>query len=355
MARKGNPIVLTDEQRTELLSITRSQKIEHRYHVRAQIVLMLADGNSYDEVQEKLSLSRSIVAKWKKRFAEVGIDGLKDKPGRGKTPIYSAADEARVLELATSKPPKGYSNWSQGRIAKELGMSQSTVQRILSRQDLKPHKVEYWCGKSTDPEFEAKMLEVVGLYLDPPENALVLSVDEKTQIQALDRTQPELPLRSGNPRRQTATYKRNGTVSLIAALAVHDGEITAKTIDKNNADNFLTFLKHIYRKYPRKQLHIIVDNLAVHKHQKVREWVASKRRVTMHFTPTYSSWLNQIEIWFNILTKDVLKGAVWTSKKQLVEQIMEYIKYYNLERAKPFRWTYDGTKKNSSLNSGSTH
>lgn len=355
MARKGNPIVLTDEQRTELLSITRSQRIEHRYHVRAQIVLMLADGNSYDEVQEKLSLSRSIVAKWKKRFAEVGIDGLKDKPGRGKTPIYSAADEARVLELATSKPPKGYSNWSQGRIAKELGMSQSTVQRILSRQDLKPHKVEYWCGKSTDPEFEAKMLEVVGLYLDPPENALVLSVDEKTQIQALDRTQPELPLRSGNPRRQTATYKRNGTVSLIAALAVHDGEITAKTIDKNNADNFLTFLKHIYRKYPRKQLHIIVDNLAVHKHQKVREWVASKRRVTMHFTPTYSSWLNQIEIWFNILTKDVLKGAVWTSKKQLVEQIMEYIKYYNLERAKPFRWTYDGTKKNSSLNSGSTH
>ncbi|MEM6272786.1 MAG: IS630 family transposase [Bacteroidota bacterium] len=355
MPRKGNPIVLTDEQRTELLSLTRSQKIQHRYHVRAQIVLMLADGKSYDEVQQKLSLSRSIVAKWKKRFVEVGLDGLKDKPGRGKAPIYSPADEARVLELATSKPPKGYSTWSQGRIAKELGMSQSTVQRILSRQDLKPHKVEYWCGKSTDPEFEAKMLEVVGLYLDPPENALVLSVDEKTQIQALDRTQPELPLRSGKPRRQTATYKRNGTVSLIAALAVHDGQITAKTIDKNNADNFLAFLKHIYRKYPRKQLHIIVDNLAVHKHQKVKEWVASKRRVNMHFTPTYSSWLNQIEIWFNILTKDVLKGAVWTSKKQLVEQIMEYIKYYNLERAKPFRWTYDGTKKNSSLNTGSIH
>lgn len=353
MARKGNPIVLTDEQRTELLSITRSQKIEHRYHVRAQIVLMLADGKSYDEVQEKLSLSRSIVAKWKRRFSEAGVQGLKDKPGRGKPPIYTVADEARVLELATSKPPKGYSNWSQARIAKELGMSQSTVQRILSRQDLKPHKVEYWCGKSTDPEFEAKMLEVVGLYLDPPENALVLSVDEKTQIQALDRTQPELPLRSGNPRRQTATYKRNGTVSLIAALAVHDGEITAKTIDKNNADNFLAFLKHIHRKYPRKQLHIIVDNLAVHKHQMVKEWVASKRRVTMHFTPTYSSWLNQIEIWFNILTKDVLKGAVWTSKKQLVDQMMEYIKHYNLERAKPFRWTYDGTKKKSSHNSGS--
>ncbi len=227
---------------------------------------MFAEGKTYDEVQQELSLSRSIVAKWKTRFIADGVTGLKDKAGRGKVPIYTAVDEVRVLELATSKPPKGYSNWSHGRIAKQLGMSQSTVQRILSRQDLKPHKVDYWCGKSTDPEFEAKMLEVVGLYLDPPDNALVLYVDEKTQIQAPDRTQPELPLRPGNPRRQTATYKRNGTVSLIAALAVHQGEITAQTMDRNNADNFLRFLKKIHRKYPHKQLHIIVNNLSVHKH-----------------------------------------------------------------------------------------
>lgn len=355
MARKGQEMQLSELQRNELLTISRSHKIERRYHVRAKIILMFSDGKTYDEIQEELSLSRSIVAKWKKRFISAGIDGLKDKSGRGKAPLYTAVDEARVLELATSKPPHGYTNWSHGRIAKQLGMSTSTVQRILSRQDLKPHKVDYWCGKSTDPEFEAKMLEVVGLYLDPPDNALVLCIDEKTQIQALDRTQPELPLRPGNPKRQTATYKRNGTVSLIAALAVHHGDITAQTMDKNNSENFLRFLKKIHRKYPRKQLHIIVDNLSVHKHQMVKDWVESKRRVTLHFTPTYSSWLNQVEIWFNILTKDVLRGAVWTSKQQLIKQMMEYIKHYNKERAKPFRWTYNGRVENSSSSTEVLH
>ena len=213
---------------------------------------------------------------------------------------------------------------------------------IYSQADLKPHKIEYWCGKSTDPEFESKMINIVGLYMNPPENALVISVDEKTQIQALDRTQPILPLREKAPKRLTATYKRNGTVALIAALAVHKGDITAKTMDKNNAGNFLQFLKHLYRKYPKKHLHVILDNLTVHKHTMVSEWVKSKSRITLHFTPTYSSWLNQIEIWFNILTKDVLKGGVWKSKKQLTDQLMEYVKTYNAKRAKPFKWTYTG-------------
>ena len=345
MARIGQKIALNADDRRELLTLSHSQKIEHRYHVRAKIILMFDDGKTYDEIQQVMGLSRSIVAKWKKRFISLGIEGLKDKPGRGKSPTYTAVDEARVLELATSKPAEGYTSWSHKRMAAKLGMSASTVQRILSRQDLKPHKVEYWCGKSTDPEFEPKMLEVVGLYLDPPDNALVLCVDEKTQIQALDRTQPELPLRPDNPRRQTATYKRNGTVSLIAALAVHSGEITAKTMDRNNAENFLQFLKKIHRKYPHKQLHIIIDNLAVHKHKTVKQWVSSKRRVNLHFTPTYSSWLNQIEIWFNILTKDVLRGGVWTSKQQLIKQMMEYIEHCNKDRAKPFRWTYNGRNK----------
>jgi TonB-linked SusC/RagA family outer membrane protein len=165
-------------------------------------------------------------------------------------------------------------------------MSQSTVQKTLKEHILKPHKVDYWCGKSTDPEFEAKMLNVIGLYLNPDKNAMVLSVDEKTQIQALDRSQPELPLRSGNAKRLTATYKRNGTVSLIAALAVHHGEITAQTIEKNNHENFLKFLKKLYRKYPKKHLHIIADNLTVHKHKKINDWISTKKRITMHFTPT---------------------------------------------------------------------
>ena len=185
-------------------------------------------------------------------------------------------------------------------------------------------------------------MKIVGLYMSPPENALVICVDEKTQIQALDRTQPELPLKAGNPKRQTATYKRNGTVSLIAALAVHSGEITAKTMESNNAENFLKFLKTLDRKYRNKKLHIIADNLSIHKHKDVKQWLAGKRKIHLHFTPTYSSWLNQVEIWFNILTKDVVKGGIWQSSEQLASQLMEYIKTYNETRAKPFRWTYTG-------------
>jgi transposase len=224
-------------------------------------------------------------------------------------------------------------------------MSQSTVSRLLAEAEIRPHKTEYWCGKSPDPEFEEKMLNIVGLYLNPPANALVLSVDEKTQIQALDRTQPELPLAPGRNRRQTATYVRNGTASLIAALSVHTGEITATPIESNNADNFLCFLKKLDRTYRNVHLHIIVDNLKIHSAPQVKKWLEGKRKFTMHFTPTYSSWLNQIEIWFGILTRDVLKGGIWKSKQQLVAQIMEYVKTYNETRAKPFSWTYDGTKK----------
>ena len=185
------------------------------------------------------------------------------------------------------------------------------------------------------------MVTIVGLYLDPPEKALVLCVDEKTQIQALDRTQPLLPLRNGNPKRLTATYKRNGTVSLIASLAVHSGEVIANTMKSNNSVNFLSFLKKLDRTYRRKTLHIIVDNLAVHKNKEVKEWLKNKRKIKLHFTPTYSSWLNQVEIWFNILTKDVVKGGVWQSSEQLSAQL-EYVDTYNKTRAKPFEWTYTG-------------
>lgn len=327
---------------TELQVISRSSKAEKRLVERVNIILTWYDGLSYKQTLKKLGVSEVIIRKWRKRFSENGLEGLKDAPRSGKPSTISATAKARVIKLATKKPKNGYTNLSQRRIAEEAGMSQSKVNQLLKRADLKPHKIDYWCGKSTDPEFESKMIEIIGLYMNPPENALVLCVDEKTQIQALDRTQPVLPLRTGNPKRLTATYKRNGTVGLIAALAVHKGFITARTMDQNNAENFLSFLKELYRKYPRKQLHIITDNLSVHKHRIVTEWVESKKRLQLHFTPTYSSWLNQIEIWFNILTKDVLKGGVWKSKKQLVDQLMEYIKNYNLDRAAPFKWTYTG-------------
>lgn len=342
MGRIGQTLTLNDSDYQELLLMSRSTKLDHRYVMRAKIILSLAEGKNYDSVQQTFRVGREAIAKWKGRFLKDGVSGLQDKSGRGKKPVYGEAVKARVIQKACSKPTGGYTNWSQRRIAKQLNMSQSSVQKILNENVLKPHKVDYWCGKSTDPEFESKMLNVIGLYLDPPQNALVLSIDEKTQIQALDRSQPELPLRSGNAKRLTATYKRNGTVSLIAALAVHKGEITAETIERNNAENFLKFLKKIYLKYPRKQIHVIVDNLQIHKQKKVTEWVESKKRIAMHFTPTYASWLNQIEIWFNILSKDVLKGGVWHSKQQLVNQIKQYIDTYNKTRAKPFEWTYIG-------------
>jgi len=342
MARIGQQIHLTMEEKQELLTMSRSHKLEKRYAERAMIILYSADGNSLDQIIELTGKSRPVVNKWRKRFHRYRLEGLKDAQRSGRPKSITPEQKVMVIEKACTKPEGGYTNWSQERIAKEVGISQSKVFQILKQADLKPHKIEYWCGKPRDPEFEQKMVNIVGLYMSPPENAIVICVDEKTQIQALDRTQPELPLRPGNPKRQTATYKRNGTVSLIAALAVHTGEVTAKTINSNNAENFLKFLKSLDRKYRNKKLHVIVDNLSIHKHKDVKQWLDGKRKIKLHFTPTYSSWLNQVEIWFNILTKDVVKGGIWQSSKQLADQLMEYIKTYNATRAKPFKWTYTG-------------
>jgi len=342
MGRIGRKIQLSMEEKQELLTMSRSHKLEKRYAERAMIILYSSDDKTLDQIIELTGKSRPVVNKWRNRFHKYRIEGLKDAYRSGKPKTITPEQKALVIEKACTKPEGGYTNWSQKRIAKEVGISQSKVFQILKKADLKPHKIEYWCGKSRDPEFEQKMINIVGLYMNPPENAMIICVDEKTQIQALDRTQPELSLRSGNPKRQTSTYKRNGTVSLIAALAVHTGEITAKTIEANNAENFLKFLKSLDRKYRNKKLHIIADNLSIHKHKDVKEWLAGKRKITMHFTPTYSSWLNQVEIWFNILTKDVVKGGIWQSSKQLVDQLMEYVKTYNATRAKPFKWTYTG-------------
>lgn len=342
MARKSIKLKITETQLSELSVMMRSLKLERRYSDRARVILLSSEGYTIAEIMNKTNLSRRSVNKWRQRFRASGIDGLKDAPRSGKKPFITAEQKATVIQKACSSPEGGYTNLSQRRIAEQVGISQSKVHQILKEADLKPHKVEYWCGKSPDPEFEEKMINIVGLYMNPPENALVLCVDEKTQIQALDRTQPVLPLKAGLPKRQTSTYKRHGTVALIAALAVHSGQITAETIKTNNAENFLKFLKKLDRTYRKKKLHIIVDNLSVHKNKDVKEWVAKKRKIQLHFTPTYSSWLNQVEIWFNILTKDVLKGGVWQSTKQLTDQLIEYVDSYNKNRAKPFEWTYTG-------------
>ncbi|MCC6541832.1 MAG: IS630 family transposase [Flavobacteriales bacterium] len=342
MARKAAPIPINDEQRAELRMMARSHSIEKRYAQRAQVVLLSAEGLSMEVVAKRSGFSWSVVNKWRNRFRQKGIDGLRDAARPGKPTSIPATTKARIVQLACERPAGGYTSWSQERIAKATGVSKSTVQGVLQRADLKPHRTEYWCGKSPDPEFESKMLAIVGLYMNPPANAIVLSVDEKTQIQALDRTQLVLALRTGTPKRMTATYKRNGTVALMAALAVHTGEVTATPVKANNTATFLAFLKKLDRTFRNKHLHIIVDNLATHRSQEVKEWLRRKRKITLHYTPTYSSWLNQVETFFNILSKDVIKGGVWTSKQQLVDQLMDYIRTYNRERAKPFEWTYTG-------------
>ena len=342
MARIAKIIEASEQQRTELLTMKRSLKVEKRYCQRAEVILLSLESKTLEEIIDETGLSRPVINKWRQRFRAKGVEGLRDAPRSGKPTVVTAEQKAAVIQKACEKPEGGYTNWSQKRIGKIVGISQSKVHKILSQADLKPHKIEYWCGKSPDPEFESKMVNIVGLYMNPPANAVVICVDEKTQIQALDRTQPVLPLKEKAPKRLTTTYKRNGTVALIAALAVHTGEITAKTMASNNASNFLSFLKKLDRTYRHRTLHIIVDNLSIHKDQSVKQWLAKKRKIKLHFTPTYSSWLNQVEIWFNILTKDVLKGGIWKSVDQLTKQMLEYIDTYNKTRAKPFAWTYTG-------------
>lgn len=335
-------IELTPEEKQTLTMWAKAGTTEQRLAQRAKVVLFSAKGLDLPEVCRQSDLSRQNCSKWRARFVAQRLPGLQDRPRAGRSLAISPEVRHRVLALACTKPEDGSNAWTIRRLSQALGLGNTTVHRILNEGRLKPHKVEYWCGKSPDPEFEAKQAAILGLYLDPPDNALVLAVDEKTGIQALDRTQPMLPLQPGRPRRQTATYTRHGTTCLLAALAVHAGEVEGRCVDRNTHQEFLAFLKYLYRKYLGRHLHVIVDNLATHKHQQVKEWAARRRRLTLHFTPTYASWLNQVEIWFNIFTRDVIRGGIWHSRKDLVDQIMHYIKEYNQGRAHPFKWTYTG-------------
>jgi putative transposase len=335
-------ISLTEGEKGTLAMWASAGKTEQRYAQRAKVILLSAEGYPLQEVSEKSGLSRQNCTRWRMRFLEDRIEGLKDLPREGRPSVIPPETKTKVTMLACTKPPDGSNQWTRQSLAKALGLGKTTVHRILSEGNVKPHKIEYWCGKSPDPEFEEKQAAILGLYLNPPDNALVLCVDEKSQLQALDRTQPELPLRPGNPKRLTATYKRNGTTCLLAALSVHDGKVTGRCVDRNNHTTFLNFLKHLYRSNPGKKLHIIMDNLSLHKHKDVTDWVNRRRRLTIHFTPTYASWLSQVEIWFNIFSKDVIRGGVWKSKKQMIDQIMHYIRHYTEHRAHPFAWTYTG-------------
>jgi len=338
MSTPHTPLQLSRDEQKRLESLVRSTTIPQGQAVRAKIIILAAAGNSYPEIARLTGVSRQTVIKWRARFAKNRLQGLQDKPRSGKPAIYTAKDRERVL-IAIGRQPKNATHWSVRALAEETDIGRQTVHRLLKAERLKPHLTKSWVH-STDPEFETKALDVIGLYLDPPENVLVLSVDEKTCIQALDRTEPILPLRPGLPERRSFDYVRHGTTNLYAALAVHDGEVTGQCTDRHRHEEFLAFIKLLWRKYKDHELHLIVDNLSARKHRNVKEWLRKHPRVVLHFTPTHCSWLNQIEIWFSILARKAILRETFRSTKQLINVIMNFIETYN-QRGKAFNWTFD--------------
>lgn len=341
MARRAPQIVIDSQQRQVLETMVRSPTSAQRDVLRARIVLLAAEGQRNDQIQQALGVSKPVVIKWRRRFAHSGLSGLADQSGRGRKRLHDATLRHRIAATAcTDPPPSVGTHWSVRTLAKHLGVGPTLVQSVLAAESIQPHRCRYW-KHSNDPEFEPKMLAVVGLYLDPPENAVVLSVDEKTSIQALDRTQPRLPMKPHRVERLSHEYKRNGTASLLAALEVHSGKVLGQSIRRSNSDSFIRFLRRLLKEYPEQDLYVIVDNASSHRSKKTRTWAAKQPRLHLVYTPTHASWLNQIEIFFNILTRKVIRRGIFKSRQELVQRLMAFIESYN-DEARPFEWTYSG-------------
>jgi len=332
-------ITLADELRRELEKLSRGRSVEVRLVERAKIVLLAADGLDNETIAERLGISRQKAGRWRSRFAIGGLAAIeKDAPRPGRFPTISAKLKKRVVEMTLHETPPGATHWSRSSMAKAVGISDSTVGRIWREHGLKPHLVSTF-KISNDKHFVEKLEDIVGLYLSPPEHAIVLSCDEKSQIQALDRTQPGLPLKKGRAQTMTHDYKRNGTTTLFAALNVADGSVIGTCMDRHRHQEWLMFLKLIKRSVdPDKEIHIICDNYATHKHPKVESWLARNKRFHIHFTPTSASWLNMVERFFRDLSENTLRRGVFTSVEQLVQKLEEHIERHNAE-PKPFIWT----------------
>jgi transposase len=329
-------VELPDSDRVELARWLRAPSMPAGLAQRARIVLLAADGVGTSEIVARTGVSKPTVIAWKKRYAAEGIGGLADrkKPGRP-----ARVDEVAVV-LATLEPPParlGVSHWSSRLLAAQLGISNVWVARIWRKWGLQPWRRESF-KFSTGPQLEAKVRDVVGLYMEPPEKAVVLSIDEKSQIQALDRTAPILPLRPGLPEKAAHDYIRHGTTTLFAALEVATGQVTGACYPRHRSDEFLRFLKHVAKACPRVELHLVADNYATHKHPKVQAWLARNPRITMHFTPTSGSWLNMVEIFFSIITRQAIRRGSYRSVKDLIAAISTFTGGWN-ERCQPFTWT----------------
>lgn len=330
------PLVIDDAEREAIRALARAGRTEQRIATRARIVLRAAEGVANERIADEFGVDKMTVLLWRRRFEAERLAGLQDAPRPGRAPTYGRADRDRVIALTLEPPPDGATHWSARRMARRTGISITTIQRIWAEADLKPHRIETF-KYSTDPALEAKIRDVVGLYLHPPERAVVLSLDEKTQIQALDRTQPMLPLRSGDPARRTHDYKRNGTTSLFAALDVATGEVTTEARSRHTGADFLAFLRRVERAYPAVDLHLILDNVSTHKTPAVHAWLEAHPRVTFHFTPTSASWLNQVETWFSVLTRQAIRRGSFRSVKELVERIETFTRAWNAGSS-PFQW-----------------
>lgn len=329
-------IVLTKEEHAELTKLVRSKLSSVRLAQRARIVLLAADGMQNKDIAQQLGVGRVQVSRWRERYAQLRLAGIERDLPRGAPP--AKVDVARLVELTTQTKPEAATHWSTRKMAAELGVSAASVSRHWRANGLKPHVVRGF-KVSRDPQFVEKLEDIVGLYMSPPEHALVLCCDEKSQAQALDRTQPGLPLKKGRAATMTHDYKRNGTTTLFAALNVLDGQVIGQCQQRHTHAEWLKFLKKIDRETPKdKALHLIADNYATHKHPAVQDWLAKHPRFNMHFTPTSASWLNMVERFFRDITTERLRRGVFTSVPELIGAIDEYIAHHNT-KPKPFIWT----------------
>src|SRR4249920_738506 len=330
------PLALRAGDEPRLTAMARSQTVTAAAAQRARIVLLAADGLPNAEIARRVGVSRPTVVGWRRRYLEYGISGLVDLDRSGRPPTI---DEADVVVATLTPPPEslGVTHWSARLLGRHLGVSFASVARIWREWKLQPWRRETF-KFSTDPELDAKVRDVVGLYLNPPQNAVVVCVDEKSQVQALDRTAPILPMRPGLPEKATHDYVRHGTTSLFAALEIATGKVTDACYDRHPHVEFLDFLKLVAKAYPRVRLHVVADNYATHKHPAVTAWLAKHPRVTMHFTPTSGSWLNLVEVFFGIITRQAIRRGSYTSVKDLIAAIETYIDGWN-ERCQPFVWT----------------
>jgi transposase len=339
MSRAAAPLAISGGQREVLESLARSQSAAHRVVQRARVLLLAADGVANSEISEAVGVSRPTVLAWRDQFEEEGLTefGVVAK-GRGPKPSISEEKVAEIVELTLHSTPKGQTHWSCRSMADKVGVSPASVQRIWSARGLKPHLVKTF-KLSNDQRFEDKLVDVVGLYLNPPEQAVVLCMDEKSQIQALDRTQPSLPMKKGRAGTMTHDYKRHGTTTLFAALNVLTGTVIGRCLPRHRNTEFLKFLRTIDREVPKGlQVHMILDNYATHRHPNVKKWLDGHPRFHLHFTPTSSSWLNLVERWFRKITDKAIRRGVFHSVNELITAIEEYLKANN-DNPKPFVWT----------------